>query len=439
MWKHDIMIQTTINLTTTGGTVWKAAQRACSYLEASAEPMGLCQPGIRVGIPGTSHLLPIKGHTHRRLWPQHTGLTSRQCVLRIILLSASSNVASFRDPQVLELGAGCGFLGLTIARNLPAAAEVCLTEQEDGGALDHLRLNVQQNIHLPGIQCVTVAACDWCVAASHGSRPPIAGPVCFGEAAGSPTPLELTPLVAAAAAAPCTEAAAVPMPDPSTAVAAAEGIAPVAGLQMQCLGHATLKCSTAAAVEGGMSAATAAAETCTDISAAVETAGANQHEEGTALHICHDRMSSDSQSQQQLGCSKQSSHSAQNQQQQQPLQQRQQQQSQQESRHMQQDTSSKVPPIVNGVVASAAAAQPVVMPPQSSASCTCSTCALLDAHWDLVVGSDLVYNKAGEYSVAVLHKGASCSKPDRFCINQVRSSPRKSGHGGNILKAQQAH
>lgn len=65
--------------------------------------------------------------------------------------------------QVVELGAGCGMLGLTLARNLPRAAEVCLTEQVAGGALDHLRANVAANaaVGTPGAAAATTAACDW--------------------------------------------------------------------------------------------------------------------------------------------------------------------------------------------------------------------------------------------------------------------------------------
>jgi len=65
--------------------------------------------------------------------------------------------------QILELGAGCGLLGLTLARNLSLAAEVCLTEQAHGGALEHLRRNVERNAAagMPGMNAVTTAACDW--------------------------------------------------------------------------------------------------------------------------------------------------------------------------------------------------------------------------------------------------------------------------------------
>lgn len=63
--------------------------------------------------------------------------------------------------QVLELGAGCGTLGLTVARNCPQAAEVCLTEQAYGGALQHLRTNVAANATLPNMGMVSCCACDW--------------------------------------------------------------------------------------------------------------------------------------------------------------------------------------------------------------------------------------------------------------------------------------
>lgn len=63
--------------------------------------------------------------------------------------------------QVLELGSGCGQLGLILTRNLPHAAEVCLTEQAYGGALEHLRTNVVANAGLPNMGSVSCCACDW--------------------------------------------------------------------------------------------------------------------------------------------------------------------------------------------------------------------------------------------------------------------------------------
>ncbi len=64
--------------------------------------------------------------------------------------------------NILELGAGCGLLGLTLARNLPDAALVCITEQPHGGALEHLRANVAANrARLPTSVRVEVCACDW--------------------------------------------------------------------------------------------------------------------------------------------------------------------------------------------------------------------------------------------------------------------------------------
>jgi hypothetical protein len=50
---------------------------------------------------------------------------------------------------------------LALARRLPAAGEVCLTEQGYGGALAHLRLNVAANRGMPGFGRVTTADCDW--------------------------------------------------------------------------------------------------------------------------------------------------------------------------------------------------------------------------------------------------------------------------------------
>lgn len=59
-------------------------------------------------------------------------------------------------PRVLELGAGTGWLGMTLARNV--AGRVCLTEQGSGGALEWLQFNVAANELLSSVECRVL---DW--------------------------------------------------------------------------------------------------------------------------------------------------------------------------------------------------------------------------------------------------------------------------------------
>jgi hypothetical protein len=47
-WLLDVQTVTTTVLTTTGGTLWNAANRCMQYLEAAAVQVGLDRPGIRV-------------------------------------------------------------------------------------------------------------------------------------------------------------------------------------------------------------------------------------------------------------------------------------------------------------------------------------------------------------------------------------------------------
>ena len=115
-WVHDIEIIDEVQrqlviadrATVTGGRVWPAAHTLCSYLEMCATALGLHRDGIRI----------------------------------------------------LELGAGCGLLGLTLARNLPGA-EVWLTEMEYGGALEHLQYNVARNNLAQHPLSARVASLDW--------------------------------------------------------------------------------------------------------------------------------------------------------------------------------------------------------------------------------------------------------------------------------------
>ncbi len=48
-WRHDaVKITTTTKMSTTGGTVWKAAERAVEFLEAMCSVVGLDRPGVRI-------------------------------------------------------------------------------------------------------------------------------------------------------------------------------------------------------------------------------------------------------------------------------------------------------------------------------------------------------------------------------------------------------
>lgn len=48
--RDDVRVLTTTELTTTGGTVWKAAHAALDFLEKAAGEAGLTRPGARVRL-----------------------------------------------------------------------------------------------------------------------------------------------------------------------------------------------------------------------------------------------------------------------------------------------------------------------------------------------------------------------------------------------------
>ena len=103
----DSITVDTTPLTTTGGHTWPAARHLLRYLE---------------------HCYATDTHAMR----------------------------SNRALRVLELGAGCGWLGTVLATNLPTAV-VCVTEQQAGGALDWL----QHNVRRAGLPNLWAAPCDW--------------------------------------------------------------------------------------------------------------------------------------------------------------------------------------------------------------------------------------------------------------------------------------
>lgn len=82
--------------------------------------------------------------------------------------------------SVLELGAGCGWLGLNVALNLPKSAEVVLTEQCTGGAMEHLSSNVERAA-VDGAR-VSAVGCDW---AHYSDRPVAEETGCFQPAEGT--------------------------------------------------------------------------------------------------------------------------------------------------------------------------------------------------------------------------------------------------------------
>jgi len=99
-------------MTTTGGKTWGAAHRLCDFLEAEWPKLELPKP----------------------------------C-------------------RILELGAGTGWLGMTLGRNLATLStegSICLTEQAEGGAIEWLEHNLEAN-RLAGIplSAVRVAPLDW--------------------------------------------------------------------------------------------------------------------------------------------------------------------------------------------------------------------------------------------------------------------------------------
>jgi hypothetical protein len=102
---------------TTGGHVWDAARRLADFLETEEDELKLRRPGtgcsaVNLCLPATTHLL----------LPSNSSPAQRPIISRPHPLCASGL-------KVIELGAGCGWLGLTVAKNIPSAT-VLLTEME---------------------------------------------------------------------------------------------------------------------------------------------------------------------------------------------------------------------------------------------------------------------------------------------------------------------
>ncbi|CAD7931202.1 unnamed protein product [Amoebophrya sp. A25] len=114
----DIIQDLRPNLPHTGGIVWETSYLLCWYmLEKELNKELLSHDGTR-----PTPVVPTE---------------SRPSTLAINKSTATS---------VLELGAGCGFLGIALAKALGERASVVLTEYE--GAMDNLRKNVALNLNL---------------------------------------------------------------------------------------------------------------------------------------------------------------------------------------------------------------------------------------------------------------------------------------------------
>ena len=60
--------------------------------------------------------------------------------------------------RILELGSGCGWLGMNVCARFGSSVEVVMTEQENGGACEWLQHNLSLNPH---IKNASVRALDW--------------------------------------------------------------------------------------------------------------------------------------------------------------------------------------------------------------------------------------------------------------------------------------
>lgn len=115
-WVHDVKVEVAA-LDTTGGRVWRAARELCAFLEQRSRELGLPSAG-------------------------------------------APELAGGRRLRVLEIGAGCGWLGICLARNAPGT-EVVMTEQPAG--LEHLQRNIELNREagVLALRHVSAATLDW--------------------------------------------------------------------------------------------------------------------------------------------------------------------------------------------------------------------------------------------------------------------------------------
>jgi len=83
-------------------------------------------------------------------------------------------------PNIIELGSGTGWLGMTLARNISESGRpgtFCLTEQADGGAMEWLQHNLMENVAagVP-LSAVDLQELDWSRFEDTASRPSLPQP-----------------------------------------------------------------------------------------------------------------------------------------------------------------------------------------------------------------------------------------------------------------------
>lgn len=102
---------------------------------------------------------------HRSMYEHN----SSACFVDYLEAQAEQIGLSKPGARILELGSGVGWLGMCLAHNLPQASLVQCTEQEQGGAMEWLRENIERNSHL-SLHNLRTAALDWSRYDNRGSE-----------------------------------------------------------------------------------------------------------------------------------------------------------------------------------------------------------------------------------------------------------------------------
>lgn len=170
-WIHDIITETDVergcSMTTTGDHVWEAGNLTCRgrYQCGTQVVSRVFLFSVRRAVEELDLPTPSTPCLRSHRFTIEIGLHScPTCTARHLVAFCESEADSIglrrHGATVLELGAGCGHLGMTLARNLPNLGTCLLTEMETGGALEHLRHNTTLNEAVLHGRA-KVGPCDW--------------------------------------------------------------------------------------------------------------------------------------------------------------------------------------------------------------------------------------------------------------------------------------